>query len=92
MPVSTRFCEIGDLLVRLCFAPGLAGKYPPIAIAARNFVHLEASRLDSLRKNGMEWVKDLGRKNVEDLLTIIQWNEENVGLPHAAEYQYSDHP
>ncbi|KAF8160729.1 UV-endonuclease UvdE-domain-containing protein [Crassisporium funariophilum] len=34
-------------------------------------------RLDSLNKNGMEWVKDLGRKNVEDLLTIIQWNEDN---------------
>ncbi|KAJ7175272.1 UV-endonuclease UvdE-domain-containing protein [Mycena haematopus] len=24
-----------------------------------------------------EWVKDLGRQNVEDLLTMIQWNEEN---------------
>ncbi|KJA27862.1 hypothetical protein HYPSUDRAFT_35030 [Hypholoma sublateritium FD-334 SS-4] len=34
-------------------------------------------RLDSLKKNGIEFVKDLGRKNVEDLLTIIQWNEDN---------------
>ncbi|KAJ3505624.1 hypothetical protein NLJ89_g7321 [Agrocybe chaxingu] len=34
-------------------------------------------RLDSLKKNGVEWLKDLGRKNVEDLKTIIQWNEDN---------------
>ncbi|KAG6831750.1 hypothetical protein H0H92_007902 [Tricholoma furcatifolium] len=34
-------------------------------------------RLDSLAKNGIEWVKDLGKKNVEDLLTMIQWNEDN---------------
>ncbi|KAG6837849.1 hypothetical protein H0H93_016217 [Arthromyces matolae] len=34
-------------------------------------------RLESLKKNGIEWVKELGRKNMEDLLTIIQWNEEN---------------
>ncbi|KAJ7141292.1 UV-endonuclease UvdE-domain-containing protein [Mycena epipterygia] len=34
-------------------------------------------RLDSIKKNGIEWVKDLGRKNTEDLLTMIQWNENN---------------
>ncbi|KAF8904398.1 UV-endonuclease UvdE-domain-containing protein [Gymnopilus junonius] len=34
-------------------------------------------RLDTIKKNGLHWVKDLGRKNVDDLLTIIQWNEEN---------------
>ncbi|KAJ7045992.1 UV-endonuclease UvdE-domain-containing protein [Mycena alexandri] len=34
-------------------------------------------RLDSIKKNGTEWVKDLGRKNAEDLLTMIQWNEDN---------------
>ncbi|PFH49736.1 hypothetical protein AMATHDRAFT_120164, partial [Amanita thiersii Skay4041] len=34
-------------------------------------------RLDSLSKYGIDWVKDLGRKNLEDLITIIQWNEEN---------------
>ena len=34
--------------------------------------------LESLKKNGINWVQDLGRKNVEDLLTIIQWNEDNV--------------
>lgn len=34
-------------------------------------------RLDSLKKNGIEWVKDIGRRNVEDLLTLIQWNEDN---------------
>ncbi|KAJ6594404.1 UV-endonuclease UvdE-domain-containing protein [Mycena capillaripes] len=34
-------------------------------------------RLDSIKKNGIEWVKDLGRKNVEDLLIIMEWNENN---------------
>ncbi|KAF8070462.1 UV-endonuclease UvdE-domain-containing protein [Lyophyllum atratum] len=34
-------------------------------------------RLDSLKKKGLDWVKDLGRKNVEDLLTMMEWNEEN---------------
>ncbi|KAF8739442.1 hypothetical protein AX14_009616 [Amanita brunnescens Koide BX004] len=34
-------------------------------------------RLESLRKNGIDWVKDLGRKNVEDLISIIEWNEQN---------------
>jgi UV DNA damage endonuclease len=37
-------------------------------------------RIDTIKKNGMEWVKDLGRKNVQDLLTVIQWNEDNVRL------------
>ncbi|KAG6873439.1 hypothetical protein C0995_015528 [Termitomyces sp. Mi166 len=34
-------------------------------------------RLDSLKKNGIEWVKELGKKNVKDLFTMIQWNEDN---------------
>ncbi|KAK7060460.1 hypothetical protein VNI00_001225 [Paramarasmius palmivorus] len=34
-------------------------------------------RIDSIKKNGMDWVKELGRKNVQDLLTMIQWNEDN---------------
>ncbi|KAF9529262.1 UV-endonuclease UvdE-domain-containing protein [Crepidotus variabilis] len=34
-------------------------------------------RLDSIKKNGLDFVKDLARKNVEDLLTVIQWNEDN---------------
>ncbi|KAJ7661690.1 UV-endonuclease UvdE-domain-containing protein [Mycena rosella] len=34
-------------------------------------------RLDSIKKNGIDWVKDLGRQNVQDLLTMIQWNEDN---------------
>ncbi|KAF8348270.1 UV-endonuclease UvdE-domain-containing protein [Amanita rubescens] len=34
-------------------------------------------RLGSLRKNGIDWVKDLGRKNVQDLISIIEWNEQN---------------
>ena len=34
--------------------------------------------LESVKKNGIDWVQDIGRKNVEDLLSIIQWNEDNV--------------
>ncbi|KIM45281.1 hypothetical protein M413DRAFT_66385 [Hebeloma cylindrosporum] len=34
-------------------------------------------RLDSLKKSGVDFAKHLARKNVEDLLTIIQWNEDN---------------
>lgn len=34
--------------------------------------------LDTVAKNGIEFAKDLGRRNVEDLLTMIQWNEDNV--------------
>ncbi|KAJ7782323.1 UV-endonuclease UvdE-domain-containing protein [Mycena maculata] len=34
-------------------------------------------RIDSIKKHGIEWLKDLGRKNAEDLLTVIQWNESN---------------
>jgi len=43
-----------------------------------NCFHSEILSLESLKKNGIEWVQDLGRKNVEDLLTVIQWNEDNV--------------
>ncbi|KAJ3996777.1 UV-endonuclease UvdE-domain-containing protein [Lentinula boryana] len=34
-------------------------------------------RIDTIKKNGMDCVKDLGRKNVQDLITMIQWNEDN---------------
>ncbi|KAJ3915796.1 UV-endonuclease UvdE-domain-containing protein [Lentinula edodes] len=34
-------------------------------------------RIDSIKKNGMDWVRELGRKNVQDLITMIQWNEDN---------------
>ncbi|KAK2464194.1 hypothetical protein APHAL10511_003651 [Amanita phalloides] len=34
-------------------------------------------RLNSIYKNGIDWMKDLGRKNVQDLISIIEWNEQN---------------
>ncbi|EIN11289.1 UV-endonuclease UvdE [Punctularia strigosozonata HHB-11173 SS5] len=34
-------------------------------------------RIDSIKKNGLEWVKELGRQNVRDLLKLIEWNEAN---------------
>ncbi|KAJ6629518.1 UV-endonuclease UvdE-domain-containing protein [Mycena sp. CBHHK59/15] len=33
--------------------------------------------LDSIGKNGIRWVKELGWKNTDDLLKMIQWNEDN---------------
>ncbi|KAL4078316.1 UV-endonuclease UvdE-domain-containing protein [Scleroderma yunnanense] len=37
-------------------------------------------RINSIKKNGIDWVKNLGRKNAQDLMEIIEWNERNVGL------------
>ncbi|THH32849.1 hypothetical protein EUX98_g1369 [Antrodiella citrinella] len=34
-------------------------------------------RLDTIRKNGIEFAKDLGKQNARDLSKLIQWNEEN---------------
>ncbi|KAH7927536.1 UV-endonuclease UvdE [Leucogyrophana mollusca] len=34
-------------------------------------------RIDSIKKNGLDWVKDLGRQNVQDMLQLIEWNEQN---------------
>ncbi|KAG6375502.1 UV-endonuclease UvdE [Boletus reticuloceps] len=34
-------------------------------------------RIDTIKKNGIDWVKDLGRQNAEDMLKIIEWNEKN---------------
>lgn len=46
--------------------------FPP-AVVGSHFI-----RIDSIKKNGLDWVKELGRKNVEDLMTVIQWNEDNA--------------
>ena len=35
-------------------------------------------RIETIQKNGLDWVKSLGRKNVQDLIKVIQWNEDNV--------------
>ncbi|KAF9462423.1 UV-endonuclease UvdE-domain-containing protein [Collybia nuda] len=34
-------------------------------------------RLDNIKKNGIDVAKELGKRNVEDLFTMIQWNEDN---------------
>lgn len=44
-------------------------------------------RINTIQKNGIDWVKDLGRQNAEDLLELIEWNERNAGtLPRYAVY------
>ncbi|KAK0242110.1 UV-endonuclease UvdE [Armillaria nabsnona] len=45
--------------------------------AAESIFCSRTCRIDTIKKNGLEWVKDLGRKNCQDLLSIIQWNHEN---------------
>lgn len=35
-------------------------------------------RIDTIKKNGIDWAKDLGRQNAEDMLRIIDWNEKNA--------------
>lgn len=37
-------------------------------------------RIDTIKKNGMDFLKELGRANIIDLKTLIQWNEDNVSL------------
>jgi hypothetical protein len=34
-------------------------------------------RLDTLKKNGADFMKELGRQNIKDLIKLIEWNEEN---------------
>ena len=34
-------------------------------------------RLSTLKTKGIEYVKELGLKNVDDLLKILKWNKEN---------------
>jgi UV DNA damage endonuclease len=37
-------------------------------------------RIDTIKKNGAEWMKELGRQNIKDLVKLIEWNEANVRL------------
>ncbi|KAH9485545.1 UV-damage endonuclease [Psilocybe cubensis] len=41
------------------------------------YVIPDVQRKETSFRGRLEWVKDLGRKNVQDLLTLIQWNEDN---------------
>lgn len=51
------------------------------------------TRLDSVIKNGLDWVKEIGRQNAIDLKAMIQWNEDNVraSSPYLETYSNS-HP
>ncbi|KAK4702434.1 UV DNA damage endonuclease, partial [Phenoliferia sp. Uapishka_3] len=57
-------------------------------------------RIDTIKKEGMEHLKELGRKNMEDLTKLIEWNvahsifflrmsSEMFPFASHAEYQYS---
>lgn len=90
MLVLTLFCVTRNLRRNLYFARELAGMFCNAdSSVAPHTSSLDS--LDSLEKNGLDWVKDLGRKNVEDLLTMIQWNEDNVVCPDCT-YCHPSHP
>jgi UV DNA damage endonuclease len=38
-------------------------------------------RIDTIKQKGIKYVQELARRNLEDLLHIIQWNEDNVLFP-----------
>ncbi|KAG2015431.1 endonuclease Uve1 [Coprinopsis cinerea AmutBmut pab1-1] len=56
-----------------CLNTVLRNKYP----SDESVFCSRTCRIDSIKKNGVEWLKELGRKNVQDLLTVIQWNEDH---------------
>lgn len=65
----------------LCFVLGLVGAFVYGNIDIALFKQARTTfRLDSMEKNGLEWVKDIGKKNLEDMLQLIQWNEDNVRI------------
>jgi len=37
-------------------------------------------RIDTIKKNGMDFLKELGRQNIMDCKQLVQWNEDNVSL------------
>lgn len=44
----------------------------------RNSVSNLWGSIDTIKKKGIDWVKDLGSQNAEDMLKIIEWNEKNA--------------
>lgn len=56
-----------------CLNTILRNKKPPIFCS-------RTCRIDTIKKNGMEFLKELGRTNILDLATLIQWNEDNVSF------------
>lgn len=42
------------------------------------------SRIDTIKKNGMEYLKDLGKQNMKDLAALIEWNEAHVNMKLSA--------
>lgn len=64
--------------MKLCFLPGRVGMSISSSDRGSRHLYCTVDRLDSFEKNGLEWAKDIGKKNLEDMLTIIQWNEDNV--------------
>ncbi|KAE9403088.1 UV-endonuclease UvdE [Gymnopus androsaceus JB14] len=71
--VEKRETQFRGRLGYACLNTVLRNKKP----ASESVFCSRTCRIDSIKKNGMDWVKELGRKNVQDLITMIQWNEDN---------------
>lgn len=55
-----------------CLNTILRKKKPPVFCS-------RTCRIDTINKNGMDFLKELGKQNCRDLVELIQWNEDNVG-------------
>ena len=55
-----------------CLNTILRKKKPPVFCS-------RTCRIDTINKNGMDFLKELGKQNCRDLVELIHWNEDNVG-------------
>lgn len=53
-----------------CLNTVLRAQKPPVFCS-------RTCRLATLEKEGLDWVKELGRQNAKDLLELVKWNEAN---------------
>ncbi|CDO70055.1 hypothetical protein BN946_scf184601.g8 [Trametes cinnabarina] len=72
-PVETKVTTFKGRLGYACLNTVLRAMKPEPVFCSRTL------RIDTILKPefGMDYCKELGRRNVEDLVRLIQWNEEN---------------
>ncbi|PCH36847.1 UV-endonuclease UvdE, partial [Wolfiporia cocos MD-104 SS10] len=71
LPVERKQTNFTGHLGYACLNTILRARKPEPVFCSRT------CRLDTIKKNGIEFAKELGRRNVQDLLEVIQWNEDN---------------
>ncbi|RPD75940.1 UV-endonuclease UvdE [Lentinus tigrinus ALCF2SS1-7] len=70
-PVETKTTNFKGRLGYACLNTVLRALKPEPVFCSRT------CRIDTINKSGLEYCKELGRKNAEDLSRLIQWNEDN---------------